>query len=557
MPALTKLDWDVINGQVQSTRATHNLKTSSKALLWIALDQHFPTLQDDRLEIVTDGPDDRGIDAVHIVESDGYAEVFLFQCKCRESFEATDKTINDEDALKVFRFIDALFDRSPDLKACGNLKLATAVERVWRLHEAGAFLKYEVVFCSNDRGFSPSARSILEALALKHDQVRYSHYGPKELVRDLAAKRGRSEDGQLHVVAKEVFERSDGDVRGLIASVDARSYVDLIKTPDGKSIKRHLFDDNLRIFLGTHGGYNAQIIETAISEDAHLFWYLNNGITITCRNFSYNKGHVNPVIALEDFQIVNGAQTSHSLVEASQRNNEALENIVLMVRVYATQRTDVAERVAVATNSQARIQGRDLRANNAVMKKLEAALFTRGYFFERKRNMHSDRDPSLRLDALKLGQIILSFYLREPDKAKTQSDAIFDSMFDQIFNELHDIDELCRVIELYKLIEDMRESYEAEHADHIEAGGAYQYLVYGHWFILYAARLLLLRSSGEVPTGDQAQELAERAVELVAKACGQQKAVAHYQLFRSPRTKEKIVAELSGKQMDFLELLLG
>jgi len=555
MPALTKLDWDVINGQVQSARATHNLKTASKALLWITLDQHFPTLQDDRLEVITDGPDDRGIDAIHIVESDGYADVFLFQCKCRDSFEASDKTINDDDALKVFHFIDALFDRSKDLSSCGNMRLMTSVERIWKLHDEGVFLRYEVIFCSNDRGFAPSAKSILDALALKHEQVRYTHYGPKELVRDLAARRGRSEDGQLHVVGKEVFERSDGDVRGLIASIDARSYVDLIKTPDGKSIKRHLFDDNLRIFLGTHGGYNAQIIETAMSNDAHLFWYLNNGITITCRNFAYNKGHMNPVIALEDFQIVNGAQTSHSLVEASNRNNGSLENIVLMVRVYATQRTDVAERVAVATNSQARIQGRDLRANNAVMKKLEAALHSRGYYFERKRNMHSDRDPALRLDALKLGQIILSFYLREPDKAKTQSDAIFDSMFDQIFNELYDIDELCRVVEFYKIIEDMRERYEEEHGDHMEAGGAYQYLVYGHWFILYAARLLLLRSGGNVPEGQDAIDLADRAVQLVARACGQQKAVAHYQLFRSPRTKEKLIAELSGKQMDFFEFL--
>src|SRR5690606_1239399 len=125
----------------------------------------------------------------------------------------------------------------------------------------------------------------------------------------------------LRVIGKEAFERTDGDIRGVIASVDAQSFVDLIRTDDGRSIKRHLFDDNLRVLLGANGGFNASIIATATSNDSHLFWYLNNGITITCRNYSYNKGHANPKIRIEDFQIVNGAQTSHSLLEASRADS--------------------------------------------------------------------------------------------------------------------------------------------------------------------------------------------------------------------------------------------
>ncbi|WP_252869919.1 AIPR family protein [Brucella pituitosa] len=105
------------------------------------------------------------------------------------------------------------------------------------------------------------------------------------------------------------------------------------------------------------------------------------------------KGHSNPVIKIEDFQIVNGAQTSHSLLEAYNRSPDAFENIVIMVRVYATARGDIAERVAVATNSQARIQARDLRANHPILKKLEIAFLNQGYYFERKRNMHADKDP--------------------------------------------------------------------------------------------------------------------------------------------------------------------
>ena len=178
----------------------------------------------------------------------------------------------------------------------------------------------------------------------------------------------------------------------------------------------------------------------------------------------------------------------------------------------------------------------------------------RGYYFERKRNMHADKDAARRIDALKLGQIILAFHLREPDRAKGESDSIFDYRFSSIFHEGQDIDELCWLFELYRVVEEMREDYLSRFGQG-EAGGELQYLVYGNWFILFAARLLLTREGLPIPKGDDARALVLRAINLVARACSQQKAVAHYQIFRSPKTKDKILAELMGKQGDLLDIL--
>lgn len=362
----------------------------------------------------------------------------------------------------------------------------------------------------------------------------YEEYGARDLIRDVGTAGRQKEVGQLCVVGREVFERSDGDIRGVIASVDAASFVKLIQTDDGRSIKRHLFDDNLRIFLGANGGFNPDIIATATAADSHLFWYLNNGITITCRDYGYNKGHTNPIIRVEDFQIVNGAQTSHSLIEAARRSPDALQNVVLTVRVYATSRTDIAERVAVATNSQARIQARDLKANNPVLKKMEMAFAERGYFFERKRNMHSEKDPKKRIDALKLGQILLAFMLKEPDRAKADSDKIFDERFMTIFHEHHNMDELVRTVELYQVIEDMRDEYVARNGEAVEGGGEHAYLIYGHWFVLFAASLLLRRSGKSVPPKSGCRPLVRDAIGLVAKACGTARTTSQYQMFRAP-----------------------
>jgi hypothetical protein len=91
-----------------------------------------------------------------------------------------------------------------------------------------------------------------------------------------------------------------------------------------------------------------------------------------------------------------------------------------------------------------------------------------------------------------------------------------------------------------------------------ESGHEHQYLVYGHWFVLFACNLLHVKAQDvEIPVGDEAHALVEEAIRRVASACSQQKAVAHYQMFRSPRTKDRIIGEISAKQIDFFELLAG
>jgi hypothetical protein len=550
-----KIDWDIIAARTTHLWSARSLPTKSIAFLTIVIDQIFPGLEEKMGEIITDGPDDRGIDAVHFIESHDSCEVFLFQSKYRETYASSSKTINDDEVLKVSLFINQIFEKSESLVSCNNFRLKEAIQRIWSLHENGKICRYRVIFCSNGGGFSTTAENIVKTICENNPSVQFEYYGPKETVYAMSSEGRKAENGRLQVIGKEILERSDGDVRGIIASIDARSFIDLITLPGTDNVKRNVFDDNLRIYLGSRGGHNPSIIEAATSPDNYLFWYLNNGITITCRNFSYNKGHVNPVINFEDFQIVNGAQTSHSLVEAFRDRPNSIENVVLMVRIYATERSDIAEKVAVATNSQARIQSRDLKSNDKILKRLELAFCEQGYFFERKKNLYADRPSEKRIDALKLGQIILSYELGEPDKARTESDSIFDLKFSQIFHEKLDVDRLIRLFELYRIIENLRDKYQYENPYSIESGHEHLYLIYGHWFILFACKLLLVKSgNSEIPVGADAESLVAEAIHRVALACSQNKAVAHYQMFRSPKTKDKLLSEISAKQLDFLEI---
>lgn len=553
MSKLTAVEWDIIDARVRAEQRQRRLRNSSLAFLRLVLDNYFPAKGGDLDNLVTDGPNDHGIDAIEIVQRDHQAEIFLFQAKYREARTGTDRTINDTEVLRALSFLHELFERSETLADTGNLALDEAVNRIWRLHKDGVICRYRIVFCSNGQGLSTSAETMLDTGLKSLPSTIKEIYGPSQFLIDLGARGRADETGYLQVVGKEIFERADGDVRGLIATVDARSFIEMIRTEDGQSVKRHLFDDNLRIFLGKHGGYNQSIISTASSPDSYLFWYLNNGITITCENYSYNKSHSGPKIRLENFQIVNGAQTSHSLLEASRSGDESIENVVIMVRIYATGRPDIVERVAVATNSQARIQLRDLKANDPVLRKLEMAFLQRGYYFERKRNMHAEQDSRKRIDALKLGQIIQSFYLREPERARTDSDDIFNEQFSRIFHEHFDMDELCSVYETYLVIEDLKDSYREKFGEGAAGAEDGRFLIYGHWFVLYATGLLLSRSGKSAPRPSEINDLVLDALGLVARSCAGLKG-AHYQMFRSSKTKERIMAEMVGAQLSFFDL---
>jgi hypothetical protein len=547
---VTRLDWDLIENRVTKEKEATKA-TSSKAFLQLVLKQQFPSLESDLAEVITDNAHDRGIDAIYIIEKDETAEVHLLQSKHQENYGNVGKTINDAEVLKTMNFLGELFDKSPSLLSDKNLQLTEAVRRIWDLHSTGKICRYFVTFCTNSSGLSLTAQSLVDTYSAAHDHVTTQVLGPTEISDGLKTEGSTSEKAGLQVVAKEILERSDGDVRGVIASIDALSFIEAISTSSKSGIKKHLFDENLRIFLGLEGGFNTEIVNTALSDDNYLFWYLNNGITITCKNYSWNKGHANPVLKIDSYQIVNGAQTSHSLFEAYKRNPESLENIVLMIRVYATDRADIAEKVAIATNSQARISARDLRANRPVLKSIEAAFKEHGYFFERKRNQHSDRGSPLRVDALKLGQMILAFYLELPEKCKTDSDSIFSDLFGRIYHGNYDINELISLVQLYSRIEELRNDYLAEHGQAPESGLPHQHLVFGHWFILYACRLVMTnRQVSKIPRGQEIDGFIDEAINLVVSAFDEQKAVAHYQVYRSAKFRERLKAQLAQGQLD-------
>jgi hypothetical protein len=124
---------------------------------------------------------------------------------------------------------------------------------------------------------------------------------------------------------EQYFEDSGAYGRAWVGSVSA---VELARLYDKHGAK--LFAGNIRLFLGTRkGGINEQIIKTA-KESPGNFWALNNGITIVADHAAPAE---DSTLTLKRFSIVNGCQTTSSLVRAGAATSAKVLARVIAAKV--------------------------------------------------------------------------------------------------------------------------------------------------------------------------------------------------------------------------------
>jgi hypothetical protein len=105
-----------------------------------------------------------------------------------------------------------------------------------------------------------------------------------------------------------------------------------------KAYPQELFSGNIRLFLGARkGGINEQIIKTA-KEHPGLFWALNNGVTIVADTIGAQSEGAIRRVNLKRFSIVNGCQTTSSLVHA-----DAPPNAKVLVRIIADKQSIITD----------------------------------------------------------------------------------------------------------------------------------------------------------------------------------------------------------------------
>lgn len=251
------------------------------------------------------------------------------------------------------------------------------------------------------------------------------------------------------------------------------------------------------MYLKQRSKINRSIKKTALSEDSHRFFYFNNGITITCDKFTYQKTRHSPIIELENIQVVNGSQTIHALYEAFLEDSSKFKYIELLCRIYETQNQTLSTNIAEYTNSQNPVNSRDIRSIDFVQQKLDQEFLAKGLYYERKKSQYSGKPKNLRLDAEKAGQVLMIFYNKMPSEAKNRKRFIFGEKYEEIFNDNINAD---KVLLAYKLFEEIEKEKNLAKSSMLSVEEKFEnesFILYASYYILYIIAELAHKKSIE------------------------------------------------------------
>lgn len=135
-----------------------------------------------------------------------------------------------------------------------------------------------------------------------------------------------------------------------------------------------LLEGNVRSFLGMKGGVNKGIRAT-IQDVPALFFAYNNGIAATAANVTVESiNGRNVITGLVDLQIVNGGQTTASILSARKKDRLSLAGVTVQMKLTEVDRDDAHElipKIAQYANTQNKVAIADFFANHPFHRKIE------------------------------------------------------------------------------------------------------------------------------------------------------------------------------------------
>jgi hypothetical protein len=372
----------------------------------------------------------------YVDDRDGKNIIHIFQFKYVNEFGKVKNNFPSNEIDKVLSVLADILSKKDTLQSEVNPLLWNKITEIWAAFEKPTTPTIEVHFCGNMAPLVRGERERLVGALRPYRYIDFHEHTIDTIPERLIERKTRRVDRTIRFVDNQYFERVDGNIRGVIATIEAGELVKMIEDPDSPgSVLPDIFDDNVTIYLGSKNRINRSIMDSALSESNALFWYLNNGLTITCETLDYMPRARSPNINLQNVQIVNGGQTSNALFEAWKQDPERVKDVLLLARIYETRQQNITSEVAESTNSQTPVKSRDLHSNDIVQKKLEESLADLGFFYERKARQHANQPGERRIDALAAGQAYLAFYDNQPEVAKKDRARVFGDLYDNIFND--------------------------------------------------------------------------------------------------------------------------
>ena len=361
-----------------TSEATNSVQKGHDYLIWMLTNVFEETIENAENAII-DGPDDCGIDAVLRYEK----EITLIQSKFGESHDIgmIDKFVKD---VERFKNAEQSSIKRDDLSYLWN-----------EINQKG--VKLNLVYVTEQ--YADYESDVVQVI----DMAQTNHI--------LLERKMKPEKGH-----KATIRYIDGYWRKNIfhCTVDGVEIANLVEK------HRYILDNNIRHHLGHRMKVNKGIRKT-LEECPEKFAEYNNGSTMTAVDVKVDEDK--KLIHLDSPIIVNGAQSSHGILDVSKKRKSL--DAETQLKIIKTDDEEHQKNITRFSNSQNAVKGKDLVALEDFWKSISFQMETRmGYFFE-----YQSGSWDYRLDAgdrAKFqGNEIFNQYLPENHKKKLASkDAI-------------------------------------------------------------------------------------------------------------------------------------
>lgn len=245
-----------------------------------------------------------------------------------------------------------------------------------------------------------------------------------------------------------------------ILVVNLTTYYKFI-TDESGNLKRYLFEANVRDFLGANR-VNEDIAATLSENNSTDFWWLNNGITI----LSTSSRMIGKVLHLEDVQIVNGLQTSHSIFNYFSNGGTDDQERSVLVKIIALENPNVRDKIIRATNNQSLVELASLHATDTIQRDIDDILERSGWFYERRKNYYRNigKPETNIITPLYVAGGVIALLLKNPAKAsrlksKFMSD---EESYTQVFNSSVPLKVWPKIVSVLKQVESIIEKLRPE-----------------------------------------------------------------------------------------------
>ena len=314
-----------------------DVEKGNNFLQWV-LTRVFEATEDDAADAIVDGANDLGIDAYLPVDfSDNTIRLFQSKYGTSHSIEAIAKFKEDTTRLlgkdvtkmrpELAQLVTKIKEKNLKIKCC--------------------YVTDQKVEYQDD---------VIEILDIE------------KIIQKLWDRIKKPAAGKKSSIKLERMLRHDNTILGILKLRELTDFVN--KNRD------YVFESNIRQWMQFKTTVNKGLRETLQTNPGKFFYY-NNGITIVVSDFEELGDNI---IKLFAPQIVNGAQTSNSILDHSKRTKNL--NGSMTVTIIKADDEQEQNNITKYRNSQNSVRGKDLVSLMDFHKSIKSQLKNCGYFYE-------------------------------------------------------------------------------------------------------------------------------------------------------------------------------